>query len=219
MPSAVMYSGKWRIKPSGKLPIFLRFVINSSFTKANAAKAKLKTVIENRTYLHHMMYWPAKEYNSFEAEIIGHLKNNDGWFEGYADRELKDSEFLYKKGLKLKKIAWSKKSNTQMKQVLEGLLARYRIICCAWYVQYPLDEYFENTIEQNLLDYLKADDHDFRHYVLVFTDPRAMTEVAEERWRLTKLAKEFFINRENLDKLSTTAKKTIRKTFGQIRLH
>ena len=50
MPSAVMYSGKWRIKPSGKLPIFMRFIINSAFTKENAAKAKIKTVIENRIF-------------------------------------------------------------------------------------------------------------------------------------------------------------------------
>lgn len=211
MPSAVMYSGKWRIKPSGKLPIFLRSVINSSFTKTNAAKAKIKTIMENRTFLHHMMYWPAKEYNPFEAEIIGHLKRNDGWFEGYVKRELKDSEFLYKKGLKLKKIDWSKKSNTYMEKVLDDLLIKYRIVCCAWYAQYPLDEYFESIIEQKLLDYIAADDHNFRHYVLVFTDPRAMTEVAEERWKLVKMAKEFFVGKGNLGRLSKTAKQKIKK--------
>jgi phosphohistidine swiveling domain-containing protein len=206
-----MYSGKWRIKPSGKLPIFMRFVINSSFTKENTAKAKLKTVIGNRIFLHHMMYWPAKEYNPFEAEIVGHLKKNDGWFEGYVKRELGESEFLYNKGLELKKIAWGKKSNAFMKKVLDDLLAKYHVICCAWYAQYPLDEYFEGTIEQLLLNYIKADDHNFRHYVLVFTDPMQMTEVAEERWKLAKLAKEFFSKKENLDKLSPAAKKQIQK--------
>src|SRR3989338_7397251 len=99
MSSAVTYSGKWRIKPSGKLPIFLRFVINSSFTKKNASKAKIKTVMANRTYLNHMIYWPVNEYNPFEAEIIGHLKKNDGWFEFYVKNELDNAEYLYKKGL------------------------------------------------------------------------------------------------------------------------
>ena len=58
-----------------------------------------------------MMYWPAKEYNPFEAEVIGHLKKNDGWFKSYIKRELAKSKFLYKKGAELKKIDWSKKSS------------------------------------------------------------------------------------------------------------
>lgn len=206
-----MYSGKWRIKPSSKLPVFLRFVINSSFTKKSATKAKLKNIIENRTFLHHMMYWPAEEYNAFEAEVIGHLKKNDRWFEGYVKRELGDSEFLYKKGLELKKTDWGKKSNAFIKKSLDDLLNRYNTICCAWYGQYPLDEYFESAIEQQLLNYIKPDDYDFRHYVLVFTDPEQMTEVSEERWKLTKLAKQFFIHKENLGKLSPAAKKQIEK--------
>ena len=98
-----------------------------------------------------------------------------------------------------------------MKKALDDLLSKYRIICCAWYAQYPLDEYFERTIEQNLLHYIKPDDHDFRHYVLVFTDPEKMTEVSEERWKITKLAKQFFANKENLDNLSPAAKKLIEK--------
>jgi hypothetical protein len=87
MPGAVMHSGKWRIKPSGKLPIFLRFMINSGFSTKIAQKANIKNVIHNRTYLNHMMYWPAEEYNKFEREIITHLKNNDGWFKKYCERE------------------------------------------------------------------------------------------------------------------------------------
>ena len=152
MSSAVQHSGQWRIKPSGKLPVFLRFVINSSFTKHNAKIAKIKHVIGNRTYLNHMMYWPAKEYNPFEKEIVDHLKKNDGWFEGYVKRELQDSKFLYKEGLKLKRIDWRKKTNQQMKKVLDNLLKEYRILSCAWYAQYPLDEYFESAVETNLLD-------------------------------------------------------------------
>jgi len=189
----------------------MRFIINSAFTKENATKAKIKTVIENRTFLHHMMYWPAEEYNAFEAEVIGHLKKNDGWFESYIKRELAKSKFLYKKGAELKKIDWSKKSSAFIKKTLDDLLGKYRIICCAWYVQYPLDEYFESTIEQHLLHYIKPDDHDFRHYVLVFTDPEKMTEVSEERWKITKLAKQFFTNKENLDNLSPAARKQIEK--------
>ena len=211
MPSAVTYAGKWRIKPSGKLPVFLRFVINSSFTKANAKKMKIKSIIENRVFLHHMMYWPAEEYNPFEAEIIGHLKKNDGWFEGYVKRELTDSEYLYKKGLELKKINWANKTNGFMERALDALVKRYRVICCAWYGQYPLDEYFEAAIERYLLKYIKADDKDFRKYVLIFSDPKDMTEVAQERWKLTKLAKELFSQKENLDKLSESAKAKIFK--------
>lgn len=209
MSSAVTYLGKWRIKPSGKLPIFLRFVINSSFTKKNADKAKIKTVMAKRTYLNHMMYWPAKDYNRFEAEIISHLKKNDRWFEGYVSRELSDSEYLYKKGLELKKVNWPEKTKAAIEKILTELLFRYRIICCAWYAQYPLDEYFESTIEAKLLDYIKSDDGNFRRYVLIFTDPRDMTEVAEERWKLTKLAKEFFAKKENLNSLSKSAEKKV----------
>ena len=211
MSNAVTYFGKWRIKPSGKLPIFLRFIINSSFTKKNADKAKIKTVMANRTYLNHMMYWPAKEYNPFEVEIIGHLKKNDGWFEGYVKNELKNAEYLYKKGLELKKIVWSKKTNQQIKKILELTIKKYNERCCAWYAQYPLDEYFESTIETKLLDYIKGNDKNFRKYVLIFTDPRDMTEVAEERWKLTKLAKEFFAKKENLDSPSKSAEKKILK--------
>jgi phosphohistidine swiveling domain-containing protein len=204
-----MHSGKWRIKPSGKLPVFLRYVINSSFTKGNAKINKIKRLLENRVYLHHMMYWKATEYNPFETEIIGHLKKNDGWFEGYVKRELADSEFLYKKGLELKKTDWTKQATGFIKKTLDDLLEKYRIICCAWYVQYPLDEYFESTIEEYLLKYINADDRDFRKYVLIFSDPKNMTEVAQERWRLTKLAKEFFRKKENLNKPSLSAKNKI----------
>lgn len=205
MPSAVMYAGKWRIKPSGKLPIFPRFMINSSFTKANAAKARIKSVIGNRAFLHHMMYWPAKEYNLFEAEIMGHLKKDDGWFEWFVKKQLKDSEVLYKKGLELKKIDWKKKTNKELKKVLDALLEKYQAITSPWYTQYPLDEFFETGIEQQLSKYISVADHDFRKYVLIFTDPRAMTEVAEERWKLVTLAKELFKNKENLNKLSAPA--------------
>ena len=212
MPGAVMHSGKWRIKPSGKLPIFLRFMINSSFTLENAKKADINTTMPNRVYLNHMMYWPKEEYNKFEKEIIDHLKADDGWFEKYCNEELKKSEYLYNQGLKLKKIDWANKSNKEIREVVERLLKKYREIACPWYCQFPLDEYFEDAIEKKLLEYLKSvepDDPNFRKYVLIFTDPKDMTEVAEERWRLTQIAKEFFKNNEDLDNLSDNARKKI----------
>ncbi len=215
MPSAVMHSGKWRIKPSGKLPIFTRFFNNSSFTKENAAKAKIKHIIANRVYLHHMIYWPAGEYNLFEAEIINHLKKNDGWFEGYVKKQLADSERLYKRGLDLEGVDWRKKTNKYIKKTLNNLLKIYKALTCAWYAQFPLDEYFEGAIEQNLIDYIKRDDPDFRKYVLIFTDPHTMTEVAEERWRLVKMAKKFFIAKENIDKLSRVARQKIEKHLNK----
>ena len=211
MSGAVMYSGKWRIKPSGKLPIFLRFVINSSFTEEIARKADIKTVMANRTYLNHMMYWPAEEYNPFEEEVIGHMKADDGWFEKYYDRELKNCEYLYKKGLKLKKIDWSKKDNKEIAEIIEKLIEEYREVVCPWYAQYSLDEYFETTIEEKLLGYIKAEDKDFRKYVLILTDPKEMTEVAEERWKLTKIAEDFFNRNEDLNQLSDNAEQTINK--------
>jgi phosphohistidine swiveling domain-containing protein len=219
MPSAVMYSGKWRIKPSGKIPIFLRFVINSSFTKAIANRAKIRSLLPNRTYLNHMMYWKAEEYNRFEAEVIGHLKKNDGWFEGYCQRELIKAENLYKRGLALEKIDWTKKSNKEMSVVLKNLIEQYRESCCPWYVQYPLDEYFEAAIETHLLDYLQPNNKNFRKYVLIFTDPELMTEVSEERWKLVKLAKEFLSQKENFNKLSPQAIKKLQlhlKKFAYI---
>ncbi|KKT93984.1 MAG: Phosphoenolpyruvate synthase/pyruvate phosphate dikinase [Parcubacteria group bacterium GW2011_GWF2_45_11] len=197
-----MHSGKWRIKPSGRLPIFLRFMINSSFTRENAHKAGIKTVLANRTYLHHMMYWPASEYNAFEDEIINHMKTDDGWFENYCQQELKKSEHLYQKGLELKKTDWSKKSNQEIVEIIGPLLQEYRELACPWYAQYSLDEYFEDIIEKKLLNYLKADDKNFRRYVLIFTDPKEMTEVAEERWKLTQIAKDIFDHNEDLDNLS-----------------
>ncbi len=209
MSGAVTYAGKWRIKPSGQLPIFLRFMINSSFTKANANKAGIKTAMPNRTYLNHMMYWRAEEYNPFEAEIVGHMKKNDGWFEKFCKQQLKKCEHLYGQGLRLKKIDWSKKSNKQIADILEKLFQEYRELTCPWYTQYPLDEYFEKAIEQKLSKYINENDPNYRKYVLVFSDPKEMTEVAQERWQLTKLAKEFFAKKENLDKLSPTAQAKI----------
>lgn len=215
MPGAVAYFGKWRIKPSGQMPIFLRFMINSSFTKANANKGGIKTVLSNRTYLNHMMYWPAAEYNPFEKEIVNHLKADDGWFEDYCRRELKKSEHLYKKSLDFKKINWRKKSNQQIEKILTDYIQNLREIACPWYAQYPLDEYFENTIEEKLVDYILADDPDFRKYVLIFTDPRKMTEVAEERWRLLQIAKGFLAKKENLKNLSTTGRAKINKHLNK----
>jgi len=215
MPGAVMHSGKWRIKPSGRLPIFLRFMINSSFTKENANQAKITTVLANRTYLHHMMYWPAEEYNPFEAEVIGHLKADDGWFEDYCRNELKKSEHLYKKGLELKKTDWSKKSNGEIADIIEPLLQEYRALACPWYAQYPLDEYFEDTIEKKLLEYIKPDDENFRKFVLIFTDPKEMTEVAEERWKLTQMAKDFMETKEDPGTLSEKSKERIKRHLDQ----
>lgn len=209
MSSAVVRSGQWRIKPSAKLPVFLRFIINSSFTAANARQSKIKHILANRTYLHHMMYWPAAEYDPFETEIIGHLAANDGWFEGYVRRELVRDKYLYRQGLKLKQIDWTKQSNAAMKRVLTDLLKKYRVICCGWYAQYPLDEYFEQTVEQHLRRYFKTDDPDFRKLVLILTDPRAMTEVAAERFALVSMAKRFFARRENLARLSPAATRAL----------
>ena len=209
MPGAVMHAGKWRVKPSGKLPIFLRFMINSSFTLANAEKADIHTALSNRTYLNHMMYWRAEEYNAFEDEIIGHMKADDDWFQGYCDRELKQDQHLYNQGLKFKKIDWSEKSNEEIAKILEDLLQEYRELACPWYAQYPLDEYFEDTIEKKLLEYIKADNPDFRRFVLIFTDPKEMTEVSEERWKLTQIARDFLKDNEDFDNLSDSAKQKI----------
>ncbi|PIR05299.1 hypothetical protein COV56_03580 [Candidatus Kuenenbacteria bacterium CG11_big_fil_rev_8_21_14_0_20_37_9] len=158
-----------------------------------------------------MMYWPAKEYDLLEAEIVGHLKRNDGWLERYCRGELKKSEYLYALGLKLKKVNWRSKTNQEMKKVLDDLLAKYRELACPWYAQYSIDVYYEDIIEEQLLKYIKADYPDFRKIVLIFTDPQEETDVAEERWKLMKLAKKFKTNKEKLNKLSKSARQDIGK--------
>lgn len=211
-----MRSGEWRIKPSGQLPIFLRFIINSSFDHAIANKVGFKHHIVDRIYLNHMMYWPAKEYDAFEKEILTHLKRNDGWIEKYCTRELRKSEYLYRWGRTLEKIDWRKKSNKAMEKILTALLQKYRELACSWYAQYATDVYYEDIIEEHLIKYIPASHHDFRKFVLIFTDPREMTDVAEERWKLMRLAKKF---KENGEKLSPGAKKDIEKhlvRFGYI---
>ncbi len=211
MPAAVTRSGPWRIKPSGKLPIFLRFMINSSFDHKIANKVGFKHHIVNRVYLNHMIYWPAKEYDLFEKEIINNAKNKKGWFENLCKRELRKCEKLYKLGLELKRMDWSKKSNQYMKEVLTSLLEKYRYVACPWYTQYPLDEYFESTIEEQLVKHIPASHPDFRKFVLIFTDPKEMTEVSEEKWKLMKIAKEFKKRGEKLSKLSKWAKEKIER--------
>jgi phosphoenolpyruvate synthase/pyruvate phosphate dikinase len=109
----------------------------------------------------------------------------------------------------LKNTDWSNKTNEEIAEMLEKLLQSYREIAGPWYVQYPLDEYFEEAIEKKLLEYVKDDDPDFRKYVLIFTDPEEMTEVAEERWKLVKMAKNIFSKNENLEKPSKRLKKQI----------
>ncbi|MDD2807057.1 MAG: PEP-utilizing enzyme [Patescibacteria group bacterium] len=211
MVGAVMRSGKWRIKPSGQLPIFLRFMINSSFDKAISNKAGIKHNIANRVYLNHMMYWPASEYDAFEKEIVDHLKKQDGWLEKYCYRELKKSEHLYNLGLKLEKVDWAKKTNAEMEKILDNLLGLYRELACPWYAQYPIDIYYESVIEEKLLTLIRADHHDFRKFVLIFTDPKEMTDVAKERWELMKLAKKLKQNGEKLVNLSQIAEASIKK--------
>lgn len=206
-----MRSGPWRIKPSGKLPIFLRFMINSSFDHKIANKVGFKHHIVNRVYLNHMIYWPAREYDKFEAEVINHLKEDDGWIEKYCQRELRKSKQLYLLGLKYKKVDWSKKSNAEMEKVLDSLLAQYRELACPWYAQYPTDVYYEEAIEAQLAKYIPANHSDFRKLVLIFTDPCTETEVAEERWKLMKLAKKFKQQKEKLNKLSAAAKEDLTK--------
>lgn len=209
MAGAVARSGPWRIKPSGKLPIFLRYMINSSFDQKIAHKVGFKHAIANRTYLNHMMYWPAKEYDPFETEIITHLKRDDGWLERYCSSELKKSERLYKYGLKLEQIEWRQKTNHEMEQILTLLLAEYRELACPWYAQYAIDIFYESTIEEMLSKHILPTDKDFRKYVLIFTDPQEMTDVAEERWRLMKLAKKFRDGGEKLTNLSKGASKDL----------
>lgn len=206
-----MRSGQWRIKPSGQLPIFLRYMINSSFDHKISNKVGFKHHIVNRVYLNHMMYWPAQEYDLLEAEIVGHLKRNDGWLEHYCHRELKKSEYLYQLGLKLKKVDWAKKTNQEMKKILDDLLVKYREISCAWYAQYSIDVYYEDAIEDQLLKYIRADHPDFRKFVLIFTDPQEETDVAEERWKLMKLARKFKQNKEKLNQLSKSARLDIER--------
>ncbi|MBS4035806.1 MAG: hypothetical protein KGZ85_15185 [Ignavibacterium sp.] len=206
---------KWRIKPSGRLPIFLRFMINSSFDHRIASKAGFKNHIINRVYLNHMMYWPAKEYDAFEREVVGYLKKNDGWIEKYCQKQLKKAEHLYKLGLKFKKIDWVKKTNKEIEKTIRDLLKNYREIACPWYAQHPIDVYYESKIEEELLKYIKGDHPDFRKFVLIFTDPKEMTEVAEEKWKLMKIAKEFKKHREKLNNLSVWAKDVINKHLNR----
>lgn len=211
MPGAITKYGKWRIKPSGKLPIFLRFIINSSLSHKLFEKTHFQNHVVDRVYLNHMMYWPAKQYDPFEKEIIDHLRKQDGWIDRYCQAELERSEELYQLGLKLKKIDWSQKTNQEMEGVLDDLIPKYQRLMVTWYAQYSIDEYYEKTIEDNLLKKMNFNDPDFRKIVLIFTDPKKMTDVAEERWKLMKLAKKFKKNKENLNKLSETAKKDINK--------
>ncbi|MFA6098885.1 MAG: PEP-utilizing enzyme [Patescibacteria group bacterium] len=211
MSSAVQRYGDWRIKPSGKLPIFLRFIINSGFSHKISAAIGFKHHMVNRTYLHHMMYWPAKEYDAFEKEIIDYVKYKKNWLEHFYRKEFVKYNDLYRRGLQLKKIDWAKKSNQEISEVLDTQLNKYRYVTCSWYTQYPLDEYFETTIEIELVKYLPADHPDFRKIVLIFTDPRQMTDVANEKWKLMKIAKEFKKKRENLSKPSPQAKKIIER--------
>ncbi|MFH1713023.1 MAG: PEP-utilizing enzyme [Candidatus Jacksonbacteria bacterium] len=215
MPSAVQRSGRWRIKPSAKLPIFLRYIINSSFDHKVANKLGFKNHIVNRVYLNHMMYWPASEYDAFEGEVIYKAKNKRGWFEAYYQRELRKSTVLYNLGLRLQKTDWSKKSNQQIKKILDDLLAKYRELACAWYAQYPLDEHFETSIERKLAQYFPSSHPDFRKFVLIFTDPKEMTDVAEERWRLMKLARKFKKNKERLLRLSKRARVDINQHLAK----
>src|SRR3989344_1662943 len=98
---AIQASGKWRIKPSGKLPIFLRFIINASLNPAYLKKYGI-TGLPNRTYLDHMMYWPAEEYNAYESDILAHLEKDETWFDRYVRSQLAMSRWLYKDGLKYK---------------------------------------------------------------------------------------------------------------------
>lgn len=200
--SAIAHFGRWRIKPSGKLPIFLRFINNSSFQKKYANPARINNILENRTYLNHMMYWIAIEYNAFENEIINHLTKDDGWFESYCQNELQKAESLYELGLRYKNRKLTNLSTRDIKSVLLDLLEEYRYVCCPWYAQYPLDEYFESAIEKALAKQISVDDPDFRKYVLIFTDPCDETEVTQERQSLINLAKIFLVKKEDLNNLS-----------------
>jgi phosphoenolpyruvate synthase/pyruvate phosphate dikinase len=211
MSGAITKYGKWRIKPSGKLPIFLRFIINSSLSHKLFKKTHFQNHVVDRVYLNHMMYWPAKQYDPFEKEIINHLQKQDGWIDRYCKSELERSEELYEWGLKLKKIDWSKKTNQDMKLILDDLIPKYQRLIVTWYAQYSIDEYYEKTIEDNLLKKINFNDPNFRKIVLIFTDPKKMTDVAEERWKLMKLAQKFKKNKENLNKLSNSAQKDINK--------
>jgi len=156
-----------------------------------------------------MIYFPANIYNRFENEIMNHLRKNDGWFEGYYKKEISACKKLYEKGTELKKTDWSKKSNQAMAEIILRLIEEERTIGGPWYAQYPLDEYFEEAVEKKLRLYISADNKDFRKIVLIFSNSEKMTEVAEERWKLLKIAKRFIQNKENLSKPSLSAKEAI----------
>lgn len=211
MSNAVTYFGKWRIKPSAKLPIFLRFMNNACFMPQYMNTAGIKNSLRNRTYVNHMMYFSAKVYNRFEKEIIDHLKKNDGWFEKYCKIEIDACKKLYKKGLMLKKTDWSKKTSKNIAEIILQLIEEERIVGGPWYAQYPMDEYFEDAIERKLRKYISDDDSNFRKLVLIFSNSEKTTEVSEERWLLLKIAKRFNQNKENLARLSSSAKNIINK--------
>lgn len=208
--SGVQAFGKWRIKPSGKLPIFLRFIINAFSPVEYLKKYGINHALLNRTYLDHMIYWPAAEYDAYEKDILEHMEKDYRWFdEVYAKNELARTKVMYADGLTLKKVDWSKNTAHQMEKTLDGILERYKECVGLWYCQHPLDEFFETKIESRLSEYISTDDPDFRKLTLIFSDPSAMTEVSEERWKLTRMAKKFFADGEDLDNLSGGAKASI----------
>ncbi|MBI5037349.1 MAG: hypothetical protein HZC01_01390 [Candidatus Kerfeldbacteria bacterium] len=158
-----------------------------------------------------MMYWPAKEYDLFEKEVIGHLRRNDGWIERYCQRELRKSERLYRWGHVLQKINWQTKNTEYLRRTLDRLLTFYRELMCPWYAQYPIDIFFEDAIESQLIRYVPATHPDFRKIVLIFTDPKAMTDVAQEKWELMKLAQKLKQSGERLSALSAAGRRAIER--------
>lgn len=214
MPGAVLRSGQWRIKPSSRLPIYLRFVINSSFTPEYARMAGFRSTLPNRTYLNHMMYWPAKEYDAFEAEITGYAAKKKGWLAAFSKKQLSLAVGLERMGAKLKKTDWSKKSNAELVRSLETVIGTYNPLVCTWYTQFPLDDYFESALMERLARRTAPTNPLFKRYLQISTDPHAMTEVAWERHFLLRIATDIKKKKGSLARLTPPMRRMIERHIG-----
>lgn len=186
MGSGMYYSGEWAVKNSGKLPIFLRSIINTSF-REKYSSGLVKKFPRKRLYANYTMFWSGKDYKQFEDEVIAKAVKG-----GFVSRikKVTDSTFgeLFKLTKSNYKTDWSKKTDKELLDYLDRIMELERKINLLWYTQYPFDDYFEYKITEFIRSRIGSNKSKTDEYLSVLTYPSVLTETMKENIEIAKLS-------------------------------
>jgi phosphohistidine swiveling domain-containing protein len=218
MTSGIFYVGDYAIKNSGKLPILMRSVTDTSHDPKYGS-GLLSTFPRKRLYANNTMFWPKEAFKAFDKEIIENIEKV-GFVKKLADKNMALFDTLFAFLKKHENTDWSALSNEELWNFLSEEIEQERYIINLWYTQYTFDDYFENKITDFIRSKIGSEDKSkVDEYLTVLTYPDVLCDPMKENLALAELA----LTSQGMSEQEILAKhrerlEAIKEAYGYIKL-